>query len=101
MDEVIKQAPENMKYEDIEIIYNKNDKNVLNTLIELWNVQDKSIKNITETQCKWEGIREICDDYDKEMNKFLDKTKNNNVNTDTSNTDTSNTDTSNTDAADV
>jgi hypothetical protein len=82
MDEVIKQAPENMKYEDIEIIYNKNDKNVLNTLIELWDVQEKSIKNITETQCKWEGIRELCDDYDKEMDKFFDKAKNNNANID-------------------
>jgi hypothetical protein len=77
MDEVLKQSPENMKYEDIEIIYNKNDKDVLKTLLELWDIQEKSIKNITETQCKWESIREICDEHDKEMYKFLNNAKNN------------------------
>ena len=33
MDEVFKQAPDGMNYEDIEIIFNNNDKDVLKTLI--------------------------------------------------------------------
>ena len=35
MEEVIKQAPDNILIEDIEIIFKKNKENVLDTLIEL------------------------------------------------------------------
>jgi hypothetical protein len=79
MDEVIKQAPVGMTYEQVELIFNKNDKNILKTLIELWKVQENTIKNISETQCKWDSIREICDDYDNEMKKTIDKARENSI----------------------
>ena len=75
MDEVFKQAPDGMNYEDIEIIFNTNDKDVLKTLIELWKIQEKTIKNISESQCKWEGIRDICDSHDNEMQKKINECK--------------------------
>lgn len=75
MDEVFKQAPDGMNYEDIEIIFNNNDKDVLKTLIELWKIQEKTIKNISESQCKWEGIRDICDSHDNEMQKKINECK--------------------------
>jgi hypothetical protein len=79
MDEVIKQAPDGMTYEQVELIFNKNDKNFLNTLIELWKVQENTIKNISETKCKWDSIRELCDDYDNEMKKAIDKARENSI----------------------
>ena len=45
MDEVLKQAPDEMTYDEVELIFNKNDKNILNTLIELWKVKENTIKN--------------------------------------------------------
>ena len=77
MDEVLKQAPDGMTYDEVELIFNKNDKNILNTLIELWKVQENTIKNVSETQCKWDSIRELCDDYDNEMKKTLDNARKN------------------------
>jgi len=75
MDEVFKQAPDEMTYDEVEVIFNKNNKNILNTLIELWEVRENTIKNVSETQCKWGSIREICDDYDNEMKKTLDNAR--------------------------
>ena len=77
MDEVLKQAPDGITRDDIEIIFNNNDKDVLKTLIELWKIQEKTIKNISESQCKWEGIRDICDLHDNEMQKKLNEYKKN------------------------
>lgn len=80
MDEVLKQAPDGITRDDIEIIFNNNDKDVLKTLIELWKIQEKTIKNISESQCKWEGIRDICDSHDNEMQKKINECKKNLVN---------------------
>lgn len=76
MDEVFKQAPENMTYEEVELIYNANDKNTLKTLFDLWKIQETNIKNISEIQCKWANIRDICDEYDNEMKNTIEKAKN-------------------------
>lgn len=75
MDEVYKQAPDGMTYEEVEAIFNKNDKNILNTLIELWEVKEKNVKNISEIQCKWDNIRELCDECDNEIQKNLDNAR--------------------------
>lgn len=80
MDEVLKQAPDGITSDYIEIIFNNNDKDVLKTLIELWKIQEKTIKNISESQCKWEGIRDICDSHDNEMQKKINECKKNLVN---------------------
>ena len=82
MEEVIKQAPDNILSEDIEIIFKKNKENVLDTLIELWNIDtNKPVVNDIETADdtldlsdhlnKWAKIRNICDSYDIEMQSQL------------------------------
>lgn len=82
MEEVIKQAPDNILIEDIEIIFKKNKENVLDTLIELWNIDtNKPVVNDIETADdtldlsdhlnKWAKIRNICDSYDIEMQSQL------------------------------
>ena len=72
MDIVIQQAPSNLTNEEIEIIYNKNENNINNTLAELWNINDTS--TIPE-KTKWDDIRETCDAYDSEMDKMMKKIK--------------------------
>lgn len=70
MDELLKQAPDNISKEEIETIYLRNNKNVLDTLTELWKIPVKNIEK-TENEKKWQEIREIYDDIDKEMYKAL------------------------------
>jgi len=70
MDEVLKQAPLNINKETIQSIFIKNNENVLNTLIELWDTDIKKEPKIVEEN-KWEKIRDICDSYDKEMQKVM------------------------------
>jgi hypothetical protein len=83
MEEVIKQAPDNILIEDIEIIFKKNKENVLDTLIELWDIDtNKPVENDKETTDdntfdlsdplnKWTKIRNICDSHDIEMQSQL------------------------------
>lgn len=76
MDELKEQAPTNISDEKILEIYLKNNSNVSTSLLELWDVKEVN-KNISEVQCKWNEIREICNDYDNEMYKQLRKKSNN------------------------
>ena len=70
MDELLKQAPDNISKEEIESIYLRNNKNVLDTLTELWKIPVKNVEK-TENEKKWQEIREIYDDIDTEMYKVL------------------------------
>ena len=62
------------KYQNkIEEIYNKNNKDVLKTLEELWEIKPK-VENLDEKTIKWNNIRETCDSFDIEMkNKMFRK----------------------------
>ena len=73
MDSLIQQAPSHLTIEEIEIVYNKNDSNVINTLAELWNISDNTV---IPPKTKWDDIRETCDAYDFEMEKVMKKMKN-------------------------
>ena len=86
MDEVINQAPLHISKEDIEIIFKKNNNNVIDTLIELWNIDAPKSANpdedsddfeldLNKSENKWENIRKVCDSYDKEMQEQLSKLK--------------------------
>jgi hypothetical protein len=70
MDELLKQAPDNISKEEIESIYLRNNKNILDTLTELWKIPVKNVQK-TENEKKWQEIREIYDDIDTEMYKVL------------------------------
>ena len=72
MDSLIQQAPSHLTIEEIEIVYNKNDSNVINTLAELWNISDNTV---IPPKTKWDDIRETCDAYDLEMAKVMKKIK--------------------------
>lgn len=95
MDEVISQAPEHISKEVVESTFKKNKENVIDTLVELWDIEiplesskgiasdasDASdektdINNIKDTEKKWTTIRNICDSYDIEMQTQLNMLKN-------------------------
>lgn len=72
MDIIIQQAPINLTKEEIEIVYNKNNNDIVNTLAELWDIADTKI---IPPKTKWDDIRETCDTYDLEMEKVMKKIK--------------------------
>lgn len=84
MEEVINQAPSHISKEDIEIIFKKNNNNVIDTLIDLWNIDvpksanpdgDNDELDLKKPENKWANIRDVCDSYDKEMQAQLSKLK--------------------------
>ncbi len=79
MDEIIKQAPEGIDFSLIKEIYEKNNHDVINTLMELWDIKEKKEKDISETQKHWNDIRETCDSFDIEMAKVIKEAKKNSV----------------------
>jgi hypothetical protein len=79
MEQVIQQAPANMLVEDIEVIFNKNNSNINDTLTELWNIDMTSLAILKKKRNKWDEIRETCDAYDYEMKNMMDKYRNKNV----------------------
>ena len=97
MEEVIQQAPDYFSKEEIEIIFKKNKENVIDTLIDLWNLDAPKTKSATEAALeadqnidinkisggtgsasadKWASIRDICDTYDLEMQTQMNLLKN-------------------------
>jgi len=77
MDELIKQAPENITYNDLEIIFLRNNKNIVDTLAEVWNIPVNNINNINnnDNKDKWKMIRETYDEIDKEMYNVIKNSK--------------------------
>jgi hypothetical protein len=78
MEQVIQQAPANISVEDIEVVFNKNNSNINDTLTELWDIDMSSFVPRRERN-KWDEIRETCDAYDYEMKIMMDKNRNKNV----------------------
>ena len=78
MDELIKQAPDNIDEKIIKEIYEKNNGNVMNSLMELWEIKE-DIKAPTNEQKEWNEIRDTCDIFDGEMNNMMAKLRTRNV----------------------
>jgi hypothetical protein len=90
MEEIIKQAPEHISLEDIEVIFKKNNENVVDTLFDLWNIDVvktetctnidisdiSDISKFKDDKNKWTNIRNICDSYDLEMQAHINKMRN-------------------------
>jgi len=64
------QAPSHITYEEAEVIFKKNNENIVNTLAELWDIKDNTVK---KPETKWDEIRDTCDAYDAEMEIFMKK----------------------------
>jgi hypothetical protein len=77
MDELIKQAPMNIDEKIIKEIYEKNNGNIMNSLMELWEIKDENVKEQTKEQKEWDEIRDTCDIFDGEMNNMMAKLRTN------------------------
>ena len=83
MDELIKQAPENITYNELEIIFLRNNKNIVDTLTEVWNIPVNNVNNSDNSynsdnngnKDKWKTIRETYDEIDKEMYNVIKNSK--------------------------
>ena len=76
MDEVMKQAPDNVLREDVEVIFKKNNENVIDTLIDLWKLDvPKSNVDLKDDTDKWVNIRDVCDSFDLEMQTQMNRLK--------------------------
>jgi len=84
MDELIKQAPENMNYNDLEIIFLRNNKNIVDTLTEVWDIPINNVNNgnsnnkendVNNEKNKWKMIRETYDEIDREMYNVIKNNK--------------------------
>jgi len=73
MDELIKQAPVNIDEKIIKEIFDKNNGNIMNSLMELWEIKDENVKEQTKEQKEWDEIRDTCDIFDGEMNNMMAK----------------------------
>ncbi len=73
MDILIKQAPQELTLEEIEIAYENNNKDYIKTLVELWNIKEKQEPELSKETKKWNEIRDTCDSYDMEMQKIMSK----------------------------
>ena len=73
MDELIKQAPVNIDEKIIKEIFDKNNGNIMNSLMELWEIKDENVKEQTKEQKEWDEIRDTCDIFDGEMNIMMAK----------------------------
>ncbi len=71
MNEIIKQAPEGIEIKIIKEIYERNNEDKIKTLLELWDIKEQEEKKENE----WDNIRDTCDAFDMEMNKFIKKNK--------------------------
>ena len=77
MDELIKQSPANIDEKIIKEIFDKNDGNIMNSLMELWEIKDENEKEQTKEQNEWDEIRDTCDIFDGEMNNMMAKLRTN------------------------
>jgi len=83
MEELIKQAPENITYNELEIIFLRNNKNIVDTLTEVWNIPVNNVNNSDNiynsdnngNKDKWKTIRETYDEIDKEMYNVIKNSK--------------------------
>ena len=74
MEELKNQVSDNISDNDLLKCYIKNNSNITDTLVEIWDIKTNE-KKLDSTQLKWKEIRELCNDFDDEMNYQINKLK--------------------------
>lgn len=72
---ILSQSPEGITIEQVKELYEKLNGNTVEILSELWNIET-SIKNQAfdekkKEKDKWNNIRDICNSYEEEMEKYM------------------------------
>lgn len=71
MESIIQQAPDGVSIEHIQDLYKKHDGDVSKILAILWDIPDIKNTKYDEKQQKWNKIRDICNAYEEEMQKYM------------------------------
>lgn len=81
MEDIIRQAPKHISYEKVKEIYERNDRDKLRTLMEIWDIKDEIEvkKDKDDIQMKWDDIRETCDAFDNEMTRIMNNARKNDL----------------------
>ena len=80
MEYIIRQAPKHISYEKVEEIYERNDRDKLKTLMEIWDIKDDiKGKDKDNIQKKWDNIRDTFDEFDNEMKRIMDNARKNDI----------------------
>ncbi len=81
MEDIIRQTPKNISYEKVKEIYERNDRDKLKTLMEIWDIKDENEgkKDKDDIQMKWDDIRETCDAFDNEMTRIMNNARKNDL----------------------
>jgi hypothetical protein len=80
MEDIIRQTPKNISYEKVKEIYERNDKDKLKTLMEIWDIKDEIKEDKKDNiQMKWDNIRETCDAFDNEMTRIMNNARKNDL----------------------
>lgn len=69
--QVLLQAPDSVTEEEIRSILSEERGNIVDTLGRLWSVAKPKPHVKDSIQAKWDEVRDICDSYDGEMEKYL------------------------------
>lgn len=78
MENILNQSPDGTTIEDIEKLFVKYDGNTNDILCELWNISSSNVVKNTyrdanyDQRQKWATIRDICNTYEEEMQKYMD-----------------------------
>ena len=76
MECLLSQAPQGLTEDFINEIFIKNNNDINKTLLELWEIPEETVKEISEERKNWNDIRETCDAYDNEMTRLISNVKN-------------------------
>jgi hypothetical protein len=81
MEDIIRQTPKNISYEKVKEIYERNDRDKLKTLMEIWDIKDENEgkKDKDDIQMKWDDIRDTCDAFDNEMTRIMNNARKNDL----------------------
>ena len=73
MEGILKQAPNETTINQVEDLLKKYDGNIPDVLAELWEIKPGIKKEEDSKQHKWTEIRELCNEFDLEMDKYMKK----------------------------
>ena len=75
IENILSQSPENTSREIVTELIDKHQGDTVKILSDLWEIGVK--KEIKKKDCEhnWSQIRELCDEYEKEMERFMNAKK--------------------------
>ena len=75
VENILSQCPENISKDDIILLIEKHKSNIVDILSEIWEIKEVEKKQKKDQKHDWDNIREICNEYESEMESFMNSKK--------------------------